>query len=90
MRFQSIGNKINIKYAIVKKMKTRSIKTKRPLIEHNTVTDNNLKPTGNPFLPVFAETAPEVQRKKIKELRSSKINRYFLKTNIFKVITDIR
>ena len=75
---------------MLKKMKARSIKTKRPLIEHNTVTDNNLKATGNPCLPVFAETAPKVQRNKIKGLRSSKINQYFFKTNIFKVITDIR
>ena len=50
----------------------------------------NLKLKGSRFLPVFIETAPEVERKKIKSWQSSKIHRYFLKTNIFEVITDIR
>ena len=73
----------------LKNLETRSIKTKTPLVERKIVTDFNLIPEGNWCLPVFIETAPEVERNKIKKWQSSKINRYFL-TNIFKVITDIR
>ena len=55
------------KYVIkLKNKKTRSIKTKRPLVEYKTVTNINLLLTGNRFLPVFTETALEVERNNIK------------------------
>ena len=65
-------------------MKTRS--TKKPLVEYKTVTDVSSLLTGNWFLLVFTETAPEVERNKIEYWQSSKAYIYFLKTNIFKVI----
>ena len=49
-----------------KKLKTRSIKTNKPLIEHKTNTKINLLVNSTRFLPVFIETAPEVARNEIK------------------------
>ena len=69
---------------VLKKLKTRSIELRRTLVEHKTVQDINLRPTGNQFMSVFTETAPKAERNKIKKLQSSKINRYFL---IFKIRT---
>ena len=60
------GNKMNIKYAIMLKSKGVVSKQKRPLVKHKTVTDIKLKPKRNRFLPVFTETAPGVERNKIK------------------------
>ena len=53
-----------INYAqITKKLKTHSIKTKKLLVSYKTIANNKFKLTGNGFLPVFAETKPEVQTK---------------------------
>ena len=40
--------------------------------------------------PVFTKTAPEYEKNKIKKWKISKIHQNSLKTNMFKVITDIR
>ena len=61
---------------------TRSIKVRKTLVEYKTNSNNNLLLKQNRFLPVFTEAAPEVERKKVKQWQSSKIHRYFLKTNI--------
>ena len=64
----------------------------KPLVEYKIVTDFKIKITESRILPVFIETASEVERRKKKSLqeKSSKNHRYFLKKYIFKVITDIR
>ena len=49
-----------------RKLKTRSIKTKKPLVEHKSIADFNLQLTASNLLPVFTESAPEVERNKIK------------------------
>ena len=48
-----------------KKWKRRTIKTKRPSVEHKTVTEIKLSSTGNCFC-FFTETAPKVEKNKIK------------------------
>ena len=50
----------------IKTMKTRSFKTKGPLVEQKTVTYVNLLLTRNWRLPVFTEIEPEIERNKIK------------------------
>ena len=50
----------------IKTMKTRSFKTKRPLVEQKTVTYINLLLTGNWRLAVVTEIESEVERNKIK------------------------
>ena len=71
-------------------MKTGRIKTKKLLVDIKTATDINLYITGNCFPPVFTETAAEVDGNQTKSRQNSKIHQYSLKTNIFKVIIDIR
>ena len=44
-------------------IKWRCIKTMRMLVEQQNVTVINLYPTAKWFLPVFTETAPEVEKK---------------------------
>ena len=44
-----------------KKKKTRSIKTKRPLVENIKVHNIILYPTGNLFWPLFTETATKLR-----------------------------
>ena len=51
---------------MLKKMKTSSIKTKKPLVENKNNTKINLLLTGNYLPSVFTETALEVERNKIK------------------------
>ena len=68
----------------------RSIKTEKPLAEYRTLTDINKLLTGNQFSPVFTETEPEVGRSRIKHWQSSRIHQYFLITNIFKDIANVR
>ena len=41
------------------------IETKKPLANYKSVTDIELKLTGNWFRPIFIETTPEVGRNKI-------------------------
>ena len=76
-RKQNMGKICNLAIfisKIKKKLKTRSIKTKRPLVEHKTVTDSYLYPARNQFLSVFTQTVPEFERTKIKYSRYSKNN----------------
>ena len=47
-------------------MKTRSIKTEKPLVKNETVIEINLSPTENGFPPDYTETTPEVERNKTK------------------------
>ena len=69
---------------MLKKSKRRIIKTKKPLVKHYSLTHRKL------FSAFLTDTASEVVRNQIKYWQSSKINRCSLKTNLFKVITDIR
>ena len=66
------------------------IKTRKTLIEDKTSSHNMFSLPQIWFLPEFTEAAAEVERNRIKYWPSSKIHRYFLKTNMFKVITDTR
>ena len=52
---------------IEEKLKKRSTKTKKPLVEYKITTDNNLHITGKLFEPVFTEVVPEVERNKKKQ-----------------------
>ena len=44
-----------------KNLKTRSIKTRKTLVEYKTVSNKNFLDTGNWILIVFTETAPEIE-----------------------------
>ena len=70
-----------------KKMKSCCIKTKKLLVKYEIVTKSNLQLTKNGFWPIFIET---MQKLREKNWQSSKIHRHFLKTNIVKVVRDIR
>ena len=64
-------------------MKTRSIKTKKPFKTIVHISDEMVTPG-------VAEYTPEIEKNKINLLKNSKFHQYFLKTNIFTVIRDIR
>ena len=59
-------------------MKTRNIK-EMPLKTYKTITKINLLLTRKQFLTFFTETAPEVERNKVKDWQSLKIHWYFHK-----------
>ena len=48
------------------KFKEKIENAKRALVEQKIVTDFNLEPKGSLFLPVFTETAHEIERTNIK------------------------
>ena len=48
-----------------KYLKTRSIKTRKTLVESKTVSNKNFLLTRNWLLPVFTEAAPELRKNKI-------------------------
>ena len=75
---------------LIKKLKTRSTRKNKSLVEYKTVTDVSLLLRGSWVPLLFTETAHEIERNMIKYWQISKIHQYFLRTNIFKVITDIR
>ena len=45
---------------------TRSIRTRKTLVENKTVPNKNLSLTQNWFLPFITEAAPEIERNKTK------------------------
>ena len=64
------------------------IKAMRTLVEHHI--ERYTFYLINYRKSISAFTVPEDERKNMKYWQSSKNNWYFLKTNIFKIITDIR
>ena len=70
-----------MKYAVkLKKLKRRSIKTKRQLVEHKTITDINFNTRETFLLLVCFETASLVERNKIKKSgKVEKLNEVFIK-----------
>ena len=63
-------------------MKFRSIKTKESLVKYKTVTDIDLKLTGNESPHVLNETTPETERNKMKVARfknspTFSVNKFF-------------
>ena len=60
-----------------KKLKTRSTKIKKPLLNYETVADKKVELTGSWFPPVFTETMPKVARKKEKSGKFQKFTDIF-------------
>ena len=82
-----------IKYAIIikkikEKLKTRSSKIKKSLVENKIVIDINLYNTGNLFPPVFFEITPELREIRKNSGKVQKFTDIFSKKKyIFKVVT---
>ena len=78
------------KYAIMikkmkKKLKKRSTKIKKPLVEYTNLADKNLYitgVTGGLFPSIFTETVPEFERNKKNLWQSSKIHCQLLKKTL--------
>ena len=71
------------------KLKTRSTKIMKHLVEYKTLADIYLLLKESHFPKFFTETAPELERKK-KNNCKFKNSPIFFKKYIFKVLTDIR
>ena len=75
---------------MLKKIETRSVKTKNPLVKYKSITDIILLTDRNRVFDCFYRDYAKAERNTRKWWQTSKIRPHFLKTNEFKVIRDNR